>query len=92
MIIGKKVATCLECGSDELRLSVSVFIDPTIITIVCLGCKNGKHYATSSVNVAIKEWNKVNNIHWAIEEKKSEIRRAEAELKRLIEIRDNSKN
>jgi hypothetical protein len=86
-IIKHKIASCIKCGGDDIRIEEYEDQFGFISTATCKNknCKNEQRVNASETHV-ITQWNKNNHIPTVIKDKKLLIKRTQSEIEKLVRL------
>jgi len=86
-IIKHKIAKCIKCGNDDIKIEEYEDRYGFISTASCKKCKNEVKRNTTEVGI-IKEWNNQNDISILIKNKKKLILQTTSEIKKLMKLKN----
>jgi hypothetical protein len=81
-----KVADCIKCGSDDIKIEEYEDTFGFISTVKCKNCKNQTR-VNSDEPFAVKSWNRENDISSVIRDKISLVERTKKEIVKLTTLK-----
>lgn len=99
-VVKHDVASCVECGNDDIDISIYEDKYGFFLTAICKKCKQeiGVNFGWSVLNAEhlaivalVKKWNEQNDIDQLLKAKKALIAKTQAEIKQLTKLKAQRK-